>query len=436
MEEIAYRSIAFVGFFIISFIAWITGSKEKTNKKTIIGSIILAWAIGVMTFWFPWTRIALEWINNILVSILQASQKGSIFLFGPLAISPGESLADGTKSIGFVLAMQVLPSVIFFSALISLLYYLNVIQKCVALFAKVFSNSMGLSGAESFSASASIFFGIESSISVRSYIDQMTKSELLTLITCMMATVASTVMGIYIIALNNIFPQIAGHLFSASIMSIPCAVLISKLTIPEKKIPTTLKMKSHESPKEISLNDPVSSDGKKSINIMVTLIDGGSQGVRLAISIATLLIVVIGLQELFNLALELLPNVGGESISINRILGWFIWPFTILIGLKPDELVLGSQILGSRFVETEVGAYFQLASVQSTEIPAFSLRSFIAMTYSLCGFTHIASLGIFVGGLTAIAPSRVKEISILGIRGLWTAFLATLLTGSIAGALA
>ena len=145
---------------------------------------------------------------------------------------------------------------------------------------------------------------------------------------------------------------------------------------------------------------------------------------------------ILGLQEVIDLALKSIPKITGEFISINRIFGWLVWPFTLLMGLKPEEWELGSQVLGSRFIDTEVVAYFYLADIQSAQIPAFSLRSFTALTYSLCGFVHIASLGIFVGGLTAIIPSRAKEVSILGIRGLWTAFLATLLTGCIAGTLA
>ena len=240
MDEMLYRVIAFTGFFIICFIAWLTGNKDEINKKTILGSIFLAWSIGGMTFWLPWTRQSLELLNNILISVLQASQKGSIFLFGPLAIGPGEILSDGTQSIGFILALQVLPSVIFFSAIISLLYYLNIIQTCVNVFAKFFYKSMALSGPESFSAAASIFFGIESSLTIRNYLDRMSQSELLTLITCMMSTVATTVMAVYVIALKEVFPQIAGHLISASIISIPCAVLISKLSLPENKPPQTL----------------------------------------------------------------------------------------------------------------------------------------------------------------------------------------------------
>jgi CNT family concentrative nucleoside transporter len=436
MDEIAYRGVAFTGFFIISFIAWVTGNKGQINKKTIAGSIFLAWSIGGMTFWLPWTRKALEWINNILMSVLQASQKGSIFLFGPLAIVPGEFLSDGTQSIGFVLALQVFPSVIFFSAIISLLYYLNVIQTCVKGFAKFFHKSMALSGAESFSAAASIFFGIESSLTIRNYLDRMSRSELLTLITCMMATVATTVMAVYVVALRNIFPQIAGHLISASIISIPCAVLISKLSLPENESPQTPGSVSNDITEEAFSNNSIDINTKKPTNVMVVLMEGGALGVKLAISIATLLIIVLGLQEVVDLILKLIPKISGQPISINRVFGWLVWPFTLLIGLKPEEWEMGSQILGSRFVETEVSAYFQLADVQSVQTQAFSLRSFTALTYSLCGFVHFASLGIFVGGLTAIVPSRAKEVSILGIRGLWTAFLATLLTGCIAGALA
>ena len=436
MDEITYRGVAFTGFFIISFIAWVTGNKDRLNKKTIAGSIFLAWSIGGMTFWLPWTRKALEWINTTLMSVLQASQKGSVFLFGPLAIGPGEFLSDGTQSIGFVLALQVLPSVIFFSAIISLLYYLNIIQTCVNGFAKFFHKSMALSGAESFSAAASIFFGIESSLTIRNYLDRMSHSELLTLITCMMATVASTVMAVYVVALREIFPQIAGHLISASIISIPCAVLISKLSIPEKESPITPGPVSNDIKEEAFSNNSIGINTQKPTNVIVVLMEGGALGVKLAISIATLLIIVLGLQEVVDLILKLMPKIYEQPISINRIFGWLVWPFTLLIGLKPEEWEMGSQILGSRFVETEVSAYFQLASVQSVQTQAFSLRSFTALTYSLCGFVHFASLGIFVGGLTAIVPSRAKEISILGIRGLWTAFLATLLTGCIAGALA
>ena len=435
MEDIKYRWVAFGGFFVISFIAWATGSKNKINRKTIGASILLAWLIGWLTFRFPWTRNALEWINNILITILQASQKGSIFLFGPLAIGPGQTLPDGTTSVGFILAMQVLPSIIFFSALISILYYLKIMQACVNGFAKFFYKVMDLSGAEALSASANIFVGIESCLSIRPFLEKMSRSELLTLLTCMMATVASTVMVVYVIALKNVFPQIAGHLVSASIISIPCAILISKLSIPEVGTPQTMGSIPSDMT-DLKFKVVTFGEGNKTpSSLMSALIDGGTQGVKLAIGIATLLIIILGLEAIFDLILKLLPTITEEPVTITRILGWLTWPFTVLIGLRPEEWKLGAQILGSRFIETEVTAYFQLANLQSTSVPTFSTRSFTILTYSLCGFVHIASLGIFIGAMVTIIPSRAREISILGLRALWTAFLATLLTGSIAGVL-
>jgi len=432
MDEGLYRFIAFAGFLIVGIVAWLTGKRAPVNWKTIGGSFVLAWILGVLTFWLPWSRQALSWLNNILVAILNVYQKGNIFLFGPLAIGPGQTLPDGTASIGFVLAMQVLPAVIFFSAMVAGLYYLKIMPAIVRGFAWLFYRVMRVSGAESLSASANIFVGIESGLTIRPYLATLTPSELLTVMTCMMATVASTVMAIYVIALQGVFPEIAGHLVSASIISIPCAILISKLTLPEDRQPETLS----DLPAVAKAFDSPASDENSSSNLIAALIDGGMQGVKMAVGIATLLIVFLGLEAMVDLVLELLPQMGETPLSLNRILGWMTWPFTVLMGLKPEEWQTASQILGARFVETEVTAYFKLAAVQGGISPALSPRSLIIMTYTLCGFVHIASMGIFVGGLSALMPSRIQDISRLGFRALWTAFLATVLTGCIAGVLA
>jgi len=421
MDESIYRLISLAGFFLVAFIAWVTGSRQKINVKTIIGSMALAWVLGALTFWLSWSRSALQWINDVLVAILTASHKGALFLFGPLALGPGLTMPDGSPSIGFILAFQVFPSVIFFSAVISGLYYLGIMQAVVRFFARIFYRLLTLSGAESLSAAANIFVGIESGLTIHPYLMKMTRSELLTLMTCMMATVASTVMGIYIIALRDIFPQIAGHLISASLISIPCAVIASKLSLPEQKVPETLG--------ELPEAD---ADTKKSSNVMVALVTGGSQGVKMAVGIATVLIVVLGLEALVDLALA---KSFGQNISVQTLLGWLTVPFSALLGLRPEEWQLAGQILGSRFIETEVSAYFALAQAQITDPAPFTQRSITILTYALCGFVHLASMGIFIGGLTALAPSRANDITIIGGRALWTAFLATVLTGCIAGAL-
>jgi len=353
-------------------------------------------------------------------------------LFGPLAIGPGQTLPDGTASVGFVLAMQVLPAVIFFSAVVAGLYYLKVMPALVRGFAWLFYRVMRISGAEALAASANIFVGIESSLIIRPYLAAMTPSELLTLLTCMMATVASTVLAIYVIALQGVFPEIAGHLVSASIISIPCGILISKLTLPEDGQPQSLG----ELPAVAENAGCVNDEARAPANLMVALIEGGMQGLKMAVGIAALLIVFLGLEAVVDLALGVLPQMGGTPLSLNRILGWLAWPFTVFMGLRPEEWQTASQILGARFVETEVTAYFHLAAVQGATPPALTPRSLTVLTYALCGFVHVASMGIFVGGLAALIPSRIQDVSRLGLRALWTAFLATVLTGCIAGVLA
>ncbi|WP_447600388.1 NupC/NupG family nucleoside CNT transporter [Nitrospira sp. Nam80] len=380
MDEWPYRLLAFVGFVTIALLAWLTGRRSRINWKTIGGSAALAWGLGLISFWFPGARWLWGVINDIVVAVLTASQKGTLFLLGPLALGPGQTLPDGTVSVGFILAAQALPAVVFFAALMAGLYYLGVMQAIVRLFARLFYRTMGLSGAESLSGAANIFVGIEAGLIVRPYLAAMTRSELLMVLTCMMATVASTVMGIYVSALQHVVPQIES-------------------------------------------------------NLIVALIDGAGQGMRMAVGIAALLIVFLGLEALVDLWLAQLPSFGGAPLSITRILAWLTWPFAVLLGLRPEEWQIGADLLGSRFIETEVAAYFKLAAVQSTSPPALSPRSLTAMTYALCGFVHVASMGIFVGGIAALVPNRAKDVSLLGLRALWTSFLTTLLTGCIAGVL-
>lgn len=435
VEDWPYRLLAFVGFFTIASLAWLTGRRTQLNWTTIGGSTALAWGLGIVSFWFPGARWLWGMINDMVVAMLTASQKGTLFLLGPLALGPGQALPDGTVSVGFILAAQALPAVVFFAAMMAGLYYMGIMQAIVGLFARLFYRTMGLSGAESLSGAANIFVGIEAGLIVRPYLVDMTRSELLTVLTCMMATVASTVMGIYVSALQHVMPQIAGHLISASVISIPCAVLISKLSFPEDGRPATLG----GVPPDNGPNETSGSTEKDAIplpsNLIVALIDGAGQGMTMAAGIAALLIVFLGLESLVDLMLAQLPLLGGAPLSVTRVLAWLTWPFTILLGLRPEEWQIGADLLGSRFVETEVAAYFKLAALQAVSPPPLSPRSLTAVTYALCGFVHVASMGIFVGGITALVPRRARDVSLLGLRALWTAFLTTLLTGCIAGVL-
>ena len=435
MEDWRYRLIAGIGFVTIAWLAWVTGKRNRPNWRTIGGSAALAWGLGIVSFWFPGSRWLWSMINDLVIAVLTASQKGTLFLLGPLALGPSQTLPDGTVSIGFILAAQALPAVVFFAALMAGLYYLGAMQAIVGLFARLFYRTMGLSGAESLSGAANIFVGIEAGLIVRPYLAAMTQSELLLVLTCMMATVASTVMGIYVSALQHAVPQIAGHLISASIISIPCAVLISKLAFPEDGQPVTLGGVPSDPTGRTSSPSSDSDANPPPSNLIVALIDGAGQGIKMAVGIAALLIVFLGLEALVDLALAQLPTIDGVPLSITRILAWLTWPFAVLLGLRPEEWQIGADLLGSRFIETEVAAYFKLAAAQSTSPPPFSPRSLTTMTYALCGFVHVASMGIFVGGISALVPHRAKDISLLGLRALWTAYLTTLLTGCIAGVL-
>ncbi len=434
--ESLYRLIACVGFMTIAWLAWVTGTRGRLNWRTIGGSAALAWGLSILSFWFPGSRWLWSMINDLVVAVLHASHKGTVFLLGPLALGPGQTLPDGTVSIGFILAAQALPAVVFFAALMAGLYYVGAMQAIVGLFARLFYRTMGLSGAEALSGAANIFVGIETGLIVRPYLAAMTRSELLLVLTCMMATVASTVMGIYVSALQQTVPKIAGHLISASIISIPCAVLISKLAYPEDGQPVTLGGVPSDSTGHTSSPASGGDASPPPSNFIVALIDGAGQGMKMAVGIAALLIVFLGFEALVDLALAQLPAMGGATLSVTRILGWLTWPFAVLLGLRPEEWQIGADLLGSRFIETEVAAYFKLAAVQSVSPPPLSPRSLTTMTYALCGFVQVASMGIFVCGISALVPHRAKDISLLGLRALWTAFLTTLLTGCIAGVLA
>jgi CNT family concentrative nucleoside transporter len=409
--------ISLLGFLVFAALAWaIGGFRRPVPWRTVLGAAALMLLLGVLVFLVPWTRPAFVWVNDAVVALLGASRRGAIFLGGPLALNPGESTGAGEPSIGFVFAGQVLPAVIFFASLMAAGYHLRLIQPIVRLFAKLVRRTLQLSGAESLAGSANIFVGIESATTVRPYLERMTRSELLTLITCAMSTVASTTLGIYVFALQDSFPRIAGHLISASVLSIPAAVLVSKLMLPETGTPETL-----------GTVPPLHEDQRHG-NTMAALAAGAWDGLKLAAGIATLLIAILGLVGVIDL---LLGKLSGGPLTLERILGWGFTPLAWLLGIETADLAGSSRLLGQRLVETEVLSYVELGALGAGG--AVSPRTLLVMSYALCGFSHIASVGIFVGGISALAPSRRDDLTALGLRALAGSTLATLMTGALAG---
>jgi len=412
------HAISLVGFVIFAGLAWLLSSnRRRIGWKTIAWGVALQLVIGLIIFRLPISQRILLWLNDAVLVLLNASKSGSVFLFGPLAVSPGEA-----GSIGFILVFQVLPVVIFFAAFTAMLYHLRVLQVFVRLFARLFHRTMKISGAESLSSAANIFVGIESALVVRPYLEKMTRSELLLILTTGMATVASSVLGVYVAFLAGVFPQIAGHLLSASILAIPACVVVSKLLIPETGTPETLAA------------IPVEDESDRSKNVIGAIIQGAMDGLKLSAGISALIIAILGIVALFDKILGVVSSWFGmsEPLSIVRILGWLFYPFALLLGIQTSDVSIAARLLGERVILTEVFSYNHLAQlISSGQITA--PRTVVILSYALCGFAHVAAMAIFVGGTAALAPSRRDDLASLGLRALLAATLATLMTGCVAG---
>lgn len=416
--------ISLVGLLVLAGLAWaIGGFRRPVAWRTITGAGIVMLVMGIPVFILPQTRVLLLIVNDLVVALLGASRVGAEFLLGPLTLNPGETTIAGEPSVGFVLAAQVLPAVIFFASLMAVGYHVGIIQPIIQLFGRLFRKTLQLSGAESLAGSSNIFVGIESATTVRPYLETMTRSELLTLLTCAMSTVASTTLALYVFFLQEPFPQIAGHLISASVLSIPAAALVSKLMIPENGQPRTMG----------SLPPPVESQLHS--NAMAALSAGSWDGLRLAAGIATLLIAILGLVGLIDLMLSKvmapLDVWVGTTLTLQQILGWVFTPLAWLLGIESGDILQAGQLLGQRMLLTEVVAYQQLGEMATAE--TLSPRTILVLSYALCGFAHVASVGIFVGGITALVPCRRDDLSSLAFPALAGSTLATLMTGALAG---
>ncbi len=410
------------GIFAVLAMAWLCSeSRRRIAWKTVLGALALNFFFASLIFLLPQSTAVFLWLNKAVIKLLSFANQGAVFLFGVLALGPGDKGPAGEASLGFFMAFQMLPAVIFFSALMSLAHWLGWIQPLIRFFAVLFKRLIGLSGAEALSVSSNIFVGIEAVFPIRPYLETLTRSELFTVMTACMATVASTTLAIYVSFLKDILPTVAGHLISASILAIPAGVACSKLMIPETGEPLTLG------------HIPEARDEKRP-HFMEAVTEGAMEGVRLAVGIGALLIAVLGLVALLNFTFQkaaaFLP--GGATISIEKVLSWVMLPFAACLGISGQDLTLAAQLLGERWILTEVVAYRDLAKM-AAEGAIRDSRTVVVMSYALCGFTHVASLAIFVGGLSALVPVRKSEIAQLGVKALFAAFLATVITGSFAG---
>jgi len=424
-----YNLISLAGIFVLLGFAWLLSADRRNMNWRVIGwGIVLQLAIAIFIFLVPLGSKVFLWVNDAVIKVLNSASAGAKFVFGRLALGPGEMSEAGEESLGSILAFQAFPTIIFFSALISILYYFNIMQRVIRGFAYVFTKLMRISGAESLVAASEIFMGIESNLAVRPYLGKMTQSELCTILTCGMATIASNVMALYVLNLKPVFPTIAGHLVTASLMAAPAALAVSKIILPETGQPMTLGI--HIKPFY-----------EKENSFFEAIINGAYAGVKMIVGIVALLIAVLGLVALVDLILagvgsKVNPLFGFEGQwSLKAIMGYLFYPFTLVLGVPLEDAKLVSKIIGERTIVTEVTAYKDLAVALEQGL-LHNPRSAVITAYALCGFAHLASMAIFVGGISALARERTGDIAKVAVRALIAAILACLMTACVAGTLA
>lgn len=422
----AYNFVSFAGIFILLFGTYLfSNNRQKVNWRLIAWGIGIQAVFAVFIFQVPFGSRFFLWLNDIVVKVLSCAVAGSEFLFGRLALAPGTSNAAGEPSLGFYLAFQGLTAIVFFSALTAILYYIGFLPWLIRMFSRVFTRLMGISGAESLCAASNIFVGVESALTIEPYIERMTRSELCTILTCGMASVASNVLAVYVFTLNPYFPTIAAHLISASFLSAPAGLIMSKILFPETETPETIG-------KDIDVQY------ERPPSIYAAVIEGSQTGLKLVMSISALLISIIGLVALIDLILgaggQWVNTVTGLSIkwSLASLMGYIFYIPTLILGVPLADAWHIAQVIGERSIVTEVIAYQDLAKLMATDSLQHA-RSAVIATYALCGFAHVGSIAIFVGGISALAQKRTNEIALSGIRALVAATLACLMTACIAG---
>ncbi|WP_338376832.1 nucleoside transporter C-terminal domain-containing protein [uncultured Flavobacterium sp.] len=429
-EGISFTSIwrGILGMLSLLGIAYLfSANKKAINWKTvglgIAAQLILA--IGVLKV--PFVKAGFEFVGNLFVLVLDFTRAGSEFLLGGMM---------NIESFGFIFLFQVLPTIIFFSALTSLLFYLGVIQIIVKGLAKVLTKLLSISGAESLSVAGNIFLGqTEAPLMIKAYLEKMNKSEILLVMVGGMATVAGGVLAAYIGFLGGNDPvlrlEFAKHLLAASVMAAPGAIVISKMLYPQTE--------------EINTNVEVSKE-KIGSNILDAISTGTTEGLKLAANVAAMLLVFIAFIAMINYTLGWIGGWSGlnsviadntpyNAFSLETILGIVFSPLMWLIGVAKEDMMLMGQLLGVKLAASEFVGYIQLAELKNmaNSIHFTYDKSVIMATYMLCGFANFASIGIQIGGIGSLAPNQRKTLSEFGLKAVIGGSLASLLSATIAG---
>lgn len=419
LEDAGLQLRSLLGIFAFLAIAWALGPKKKIPLMLITGAVAVQFAIAVLLFSFAPTRAFLSSLTGVVEVLQRATTQGTSFVFGYLG--GGEMpfvIREGAEGLTFSFAFQALPMVIVLSALSALLWRWRILEFAVRGFAALFRRILNLSGAASLGAAANIFLGMtESPVLIRPRLPTMSRSDLFLIMTVGFSTVAGSVMAIYVSQLSGILPDAAGHILTASLISVPAAVVLARLMHPQDQ------------------TDEQAEKEKIPVNLYHSSMDaltvGVSDGVRLFVNIIAMLLVFTALVALVNFSLDAAPDVFGAPLSVERALGWLFAPLVWLAGVPWSEAAPAGTVMGFKTALNEIFAYDALANLSDEMSP----RTRLIMTYAACGFANFSSVGILVGGLIAVAPSRREDILNLAPRALISGTLATLMTGAVIGAL-
>jgi len=430
MTSIQWESLGrgTLGMFFLLVVCFIfSNNRRAINWKLVLIGVIaqVSFALGVLRVNF--IKIFFTWVSKVFVEVIDVGHKGTEFMFN--------KLADPLGTMGYIFAVQVLPNIIFFSALSAILYYLGILQKVVYFFAWMLKK-LGISGPESVSTAANIFLGqTEAPLMIRPFLDRMNRSEMLCIMIGGMANTAGSVLAAYVgflggddVAQRQYF---ALHMLSQSIMSAPAAIVVSKMLFPQTE-PVIRELKV---PKE-----------KIGDNFLDAISLGTTDGLKLAVNVAAMLIVFTALMYLCNWILgsagywfninddiAALTNGRYDSLSLQLILGYIFSPVAWLIGINAKEMVPVGQLLGEKTILNEFVAYFSFGQMKQSGIIS-DPKSILITTYALCGFANFASIGIQIGGISQLAPNQRKNLTELGLKALLGGTIACLMCGCIAGA--
>lgn len=423
-----------MGLIVLIGIAYLFSNNKGSIKWQQVGiGIGLQLIFAMFVLLTPWGSLVFDAIGQFFVKIISFTNEGAKFVFGALASQSDfeKAFSGDYKSLGFIFAFQVLPTIIFFSSLMTVLYHIGIMQKIVQGMAWVMAKAMKVSGAESISVAANVFIGqTEAPLVVRPYVEAMTKSELLTLMIGGMATIAGGVLAAYVGLLGGTDPQMqlfyAKHLLSASIMAAPATIVIAKILIPERE-------------ESLTMGEVKVAIEKTNSNVIEAAANGAADGLKLALNVAGMLLAFIALIAMVNWILEgVFTNligltIAGDPITLQVLLGYLLSPLAWIIGVPWHDAVNVGSLIGEKVVLNEFIAYLDLSQLIPKGV--LSEKAIIVSTYALCGFANFSSIAIQIGGIGGIAPTRKTDLAKFGLRAVLGGSLATFMTATIAGVL-